>query len=127
MRFLPMRFLRKVFVLLVLLLSFMFLHVSSAVASSNYLPVTTPVVGKGAVYELGVISASFNPYQLKKNDMVIFRLPSGFIWTTAEIQSDRNTALAASQSSADWNNFTVNPDYLIYGTANYGCSAILKK
>lgn len=86
---------------------------------SSYQVIRAPVVKDGAVYELGVVFASFTAAQLQQNDVVTFRLPSDFIWTTAGLKSDENTADAEAQTTAQWNEVTASDNYMRYGTANY--------
>ncbi|HHU86201.1 MAG TPA: copper amine oxidase N-terminal domain-containing protein, partial [Peptococcaceae bacterium] len=75
---------------------------------SSYQVIRAPVVKDGAVYELGVVFASFTAAQLQQNDVVTFRLPSDFIWTTAGLKSDENTAAAEAQTTAQWNEVTAS-------------------
>jgi hypothetical protein len=88
-------------------------------AAATYEPLRTPVVGDNEVNGLGEIFAQFTGGRLQKNDTVIFRLPEGFIWTTADIGSDKAAAAASHQTTEQWNATTFEDSYARYGTSNY--------
>ena len=93
--------------------------VSPAMAGSSYQVIKAPVVKDNAVYELGIIFARFTAGQLQQNDVVTFRLPSDFIWTTAGLKADEAAADAAAQTTGQWNDVTATDNYMRYGTVNY--------
>lgn len=87
--------------------------------AASYEPLTVPVVRDNEVSELGVIFARFTGGELKQNDTAIFRLPEGFIWTTAALRSDKTVASEAYQTTEEWNTRIFEDDYVRYGTSNY--------
>jgi len=106
---------KKTFLLLLTAMLFLVTQVSAA----TYEPLRTPVVLDNEVNELGVIFARFTGGELQKNDTVIFSLPSGFIWTTADLRADKSAASASSQTTAQWNTTAFEADFARYGTSNY--------
>jgi len=92
----------------------------AALASDGtYQVLRSPVVKDNAVYELGTIMARFTAGQLQTNDVLTFRLPQDFIWTTAPLKAGQTAAGSSRQGTADWNTMTAASDYVRYGTANY--------
>lgn len=87
--------------------------------AKTYEPLRVPVARDNEVNELGLIFARFDGGALKKNDTVIFSLPSGFIWTTADLRADKSAASASAQTDSQWNTTAFGADYARYGTANY--------
>ncbi len=87
--------------------------------AASYEPLTVPVVRDNEVNELGVIFAQFTGGELQKDDTAIFRLPDGFIWTTAALRSDETVASEAYQTNEEWNTKIFEDDYVRYGTSNY--------
>ncbi|HOV79168.1 MAG TPA: copper amine oxidase N-terminal domain-containing protein [Bacillota bacterium] len=104
---------------LVLAVNFVLFKTLPAADAGVYRPLQTPAVGDNAVNELGAVFASFTAGQLHEGDTVIFRLPSGFIWTTAELQSGWEAASAFRQTASEWNAAVFTADSAIYGGANY--------
>ncbi|MCG9967939.1 copper amine oxidase N-terminal domain-containing protein [Pelotomaculum terephthalicicum JT] len=84
-----------------------------------YKPVTVKVVKDNKVNELGSIFAKFPAGRLQKYDIVIFRLPSGFIWTTTDLDSNKNAAARSAQTTEQWNSIVYDSDFIKYGTKNY--------
>lgn len=93
--------------------------VTQAEAIGVYESLTVPDVRSNEVNELGIIVARFIGGGLEKNDFAIFRLPAGFIWTTADLGSDETAASAACQTTDQWNTTAFTDDYTRYGTSNY--------
>ncbi len=92
----------------------------AALASDGtYQVLQSPVVKDNAVYELGTIMARFTAGQLQTNDVLTFRLPQDFIWTTAPLKAGQAAASSSLQGTGDWNTMTATSDYVRYGTANY--------
>ncbi len=112
---------RSISILLLLSLILTMLSPISSYASDSYQSLRTPTVADNGVRELGVVFASFTAGQLQQGDSVVFRLPSDFIWTTAAPGSGENSALAAAQTTAEWNTTVVDDTYnhIRYGTTNY--------
>ncbi len=92
---------------------------TAAAGGASYQVIRAPVVKDNAVYELGVVFARFTAAQLQQNDVVTFRLPSDFIWTTAGLRADETAAAAAAQTTGQWNEVTATDNYMRYGKANY--------
>ena len=103
--------------LLIMLVMVTFLTGSAAAAT--YTPLTVPVGRDNEVNELGTIFAQFTGDTLQDKDSVIFSLPPGFIWTNADLRSDKEEAEESRQTTSDWNNATFEADFARYGTSNY--------
>lgn len=87
--------------------------------SAVYEPVTVKTVKENAVNELGGVLVKFGAGKLQKNDFVVLRLPSGFIWTTKDLDANQFTAARSVQSSEQWSTVTYDFDSVRYGTKNY--------
>ncbi len=92
---------------------------AGAGAVAIYEPSGVRTVRAYYVNDLGRISGQFTPGTLQKGDFAFLRLPDGFIWTTANINSDQTEAAAACQTTEEWNTIEAPPDYVKYGASNY--------
>jgi len=90
-------------------------------ANGPYDALRAPIVDDNGVRELGVVFARFKAEQLQQGDVLLFRLPSDFIWTTASIGSNEKAASVAVQTTDDWNKTVAGAaySYIRYGTVNY--------
>jgi len=105
--------------LLILYLLLTVLPVQAFAESVVYEPVTVQTVRDDKVNELGNVFAKFTAGRLQKNDFVIFRLPEGFIWTTADLKSNKTASARSVQTAEQWNSITYDSDSIQYGTKNY--------
>ncbi|OPZ75566.1 MAG: hypothetical protein BWY80_00097 [Firmicutes bacterium ADurb.Bin456] len=105
--------------LLFYVLAFLPAALTAEAGATAYQVIRAPVVKDDAVYELGVVFARFTAAQLQQKDVVTFRLPSDFIWTTAPERAGEAVAAAAAQSTGQWNEITATENYVRYGTSNY--------
>ncbi len=95
------------------------LFLTSPVYGAEYGSLKSTVILPGYVNELGGISGHFIPGQLKQNDILMFRLPMGSFWTTANLDTDESTAIDSLQTSPEWSTNTLLDGYgMRYGT-NY--------
>ena len=92
---------------------------SPVIAASPYTSLRSPVVADNGVRELGVIFAHFTANQLEQGNIVTFRLPADFIWTTAAKGADKSRAQSAAQNTGEWDTSVVGATYVRYGTVNY--------
>ncbi|MDD3653224.1 MAG: copper amine oxidase N-terminal domain-containing protein [Desulfotomaculaceae bacterium] len=106
-------------VLIVVFLLLTIIPTSVFAEPAVYEPVSIEAVSGNSVNELGGIFAKFTAGRLHKNDFVIFRLPEGFIWTTADVKSNISSASRWIQSTEQWNSITYDTDGIRYGTKNY--------
>lgn len=102
-----------------LLIAVMMFSAAPARATATYELPEIKTVRAYYVSDLGRISGEFSAGTLQKGDFAFLRLPSGFIWTTAGINSDQSVAAAAYQTTEDWNTIEDTSSYVKYGTSNY--------
>lgn len=114
----------KISKVVALILSFLVLLAAAPFAAgpagaASYEALTVPAGRDNEVNELGAIFAQFTGGELQNGDSAIFRLPEGFIWTTAPLRSGETVASEAYQTTEQWNTKIFEDDYVRYGTANY--------
>lgn len=101
-----------------ILFAVIILTIPRPAAAATYQALQEPVVGNGEVCRLSGILAQFYPGQLKQGDVAVFRLPAGFIWTTAALGEGQSAGRAAAQTTEQWNTADLAADNARYGPSN---------